>query len=29
MALGSATLQADLYSAFNAMNDITDDSGNR
>ena len=29
MALVSATLQADLYSAFNAMNDITDDSGNR
>lgn len=28
MALVSATLQADLYSAFNAMNDITDDSGN-
>ena len=29
MALVSATLQADLYSAFNAMNNITDDSGNR
>ena len=29
MALVSATLQADLYSAFNAMNDIKDDSGNR
>ena len=29
MALVSATLQTDLYSAFNAMNDITDDSGNR
>ena len=29
MALVSATLQAYLYSAFNAMNDITDDSGNR
>ena len=29
MALVSATLQADLYSAFNAMNDITNDSGNR
>lgn len=28
MALVSATLQADLYSAFNAMNDITDNSGN-
>src|SRR5574344_1141829 len=29
MALVSETLQADLYSAFNAMNDIKDNSGNK
>ena len=29
MALVLVILQADLYSAFNAMNDITNDSGNR
>jgi hypothetical protein len=29
MPLVKATLQADLYSAFNAMNDIKDNSGNK